>query len=320
MAELIGVITDIDLNPMEAVVRFADGRTERFAYDQEHGSDYRSWYEELVPDAEAVRSDSDFPTERDGRRWRACVYKHAGGVTVTLRAHPLEMPVLGELGLGRESELLSLCRGSGLTVFVGPTGSGKSATMTACIRALLKSGELGKAITIEAPIEVLHDDPMIHQRQVGVHVTSMAAGIISAMRQYPQTLVIGEIRSPDAAKEVIDVAFSGHRVLATLHADSVKGAIERLWRLLDDQHDEMLPAALQGVVAQHLVRFPGAAIPVWESLAVDEECRAVLSQGMAGITQLGYHQKRQGRFRLQDCALRLARERQIPREHLSRWI
>lgn len=191
--------------------------------------------------------------------------------------------------------------------------------MAACIAALADDGLLGKAITIEDPIEVDFDHPRIHQREVGVHVPDFAAGLTSALRQTPRIIVIGELRQPEAAQIAVQAALTGHRVLTTVHAGSVGGAIDRLWSLLDDQHDEMLPGALAGVVAQHMVRFPGGTVPVWETLEIDAPCRALLAQGSDSIPQLGFHQHRQGRGRLVDCARRLVTQG-VPRESLSSWL
>lgn len=312
------MICDIDLNPASVVVRQADGGASCLAYGAPEAEHYRGWYTQVMEASKKMSGDADFSLSLDGLRWRASVYEHLDGVTASLRRLPNQVRPLVDLGFVPET-ILSLFQKAGLIVFAGPTGAGKSATMAACIQALSDAGLLGKAICIESPIEYVYDSPLIHQREVGPHVASFADGIVSAMRQFPQTLVIGEIRTPDAAAVAVDAAFSGHRVLATLHADSAGGAIERLWSLLDDQHDEMLPSALQGVMTQHLLRLPEGVFPVWETLAIDDPCRAVLAQGAQAIPQLAFHQKRQQRPQLHECALLLRREG-VPVEMLARWL
>ncbi|MCB1733706.1 MAG: Flp pilus assembly complex ATPase component TadA [Gammaproteobacteria bacterium] len=314
----LNTITDIDLNRDVAVVTTAEGTVTAIRYSAPEGSVYRDWYQRLMPSEQSNSGDQDFTVDLGDQRWRACVYGHHHGRSASLRALPTTMPELQSLGF-EEDQLLSLCSGTGLVLFAGPTGAGKSSTMAAVIRSQLARGCLGKTITIEHPIEYDHGDPLIHQREVGTHVDSFAEGVRNALRQFPKTIVIGEIREPEAAAAAIDAGLSGHRVLATIHADSVRQAIERMWDRLDDQGDEMLPGALQGVVAQHLVRTPAGALPVWESLAIDDECRAVLSRGAEAINQLGYHQTRQRRPMLHECARQLMRDG-VATELLSQWL
>ena len=104
-------------------------------------------------------------------------------------------------------------------------------------------------------VDYLHHKDMIFQREVGTKVKDFKTGLVDAVRANPTTIVIGEIRDTETALEAVRAGLNGHRVLATLHASSIKEAISRLWAFLNDQGDELLVQSLQGIVAQHLIHI-----------------------------------------------------------------
>ena len=224
----------------------------------------------------------DFTAELNNQRYRVHLFHSHRGWNAALRLLPSKILSFKELGIDQE-ELLSICKSTGLVLFCGPTGSGKSTTMNCVIDSLLTSKELGVTITIEDPIEYLHLKDEIFQREVNTDVNSFKDGMIEAVRANPTTIVIGEIRDSATAIEAVRAGLNGHRVFATLHASNVKEAISRLWAFLDDQGDELLVQALQGIVAQHLVNITNSQkYFLCETLKIDNQTKNILYQVLKG--------------------------------------
>jgi type II secretory ATPase GspE/PulE/Tfp pilus assembly ATPase PilB-like protein len=159
---------------------------------------------------------------------------------------------LDHLGLLQRdfNRLLAMLHGpGGLILVTGPTGSGKTTTLYACLRQL-NNGQR-KINTIEDPIE--YALPGIRQSQVNPRLdVDFAEMLRSVLRQAPDVIMIGEVRDPQTAETAVRAANSGHLVLATLHAPIAPGAIPTLLNL--GVHPHYLANALVGVVAQRLVR------------------------------------------------------------------
>jgi type II secretory ATPase GspE/PulE/Tfp pilus assembly ATPase PilB-like protein len=160
---------------------------------------------------------------------------------------------LGDLGLPRgvAAELERfLRRNSGLLLLTGPAGSGKTTTIYACLRALAEWGER-HVITIEDPAEQIV--PGIMQTEVNeARGLTYAQAARHLLRQDPQVLVVGEIRDEETANLVVRAGLTGHMVIATLHAGSCQGVIERLLVLCEDKYSAV--SAVELVLNQRLVR------------------------------------------------------------------
>jgi len=172
----------------------------------------------------------------NGRHYRVERTIAGDGVQYCARKMPISVPNLKRLGLpdGLYKYLLSLSGRSGLILLAGPTGSGKSTTISALLQEYL-SQKGGYCYTIEDPIELPLD---------GVYVTPSGElglckqtvppdgiweeGIKSALRSKPRYIYLGEIRSPDVASEALRAATSGHLVLSTIHANNVSDSINSL--------------------------------------------------------------------------------------------
>ena len=225
----------------------------------------------------ASHETKDFSVELDGRRFRVHLFHSKLGWTAALRLLPEVIMPFKELNINEE-EVLSVASGTGLTLFCGPTAAGKSTTMCTVVDTLLKQGKLGIAITIEDPIEYLFDSETIFQREVGSDVTSFAQGLIDAVRATPRTIVIGEIRDKKTAFEAVRAGLNGHRVFATLHAISIKEAVSRIRSLLgEEEHNNLLIQALQGICVQYLVHKDGYNHCIYETLEFDHKVKNVLS-------------------------------------------
>jgi type II secretory ATPase GspE/PulE/Tfp pilus assembly ATPase PilB-like protein len=178
---------------------------------------------------------------------------HGEDVTFRLLDRENRLLNLDQLGLGRrEHNLLvtMLSSPSGLILVTGPTGSGKTTTLYACLNHL-NNGER-KINTIEDPVEYAIGG--IRQSQVNPKIDLGFADLLrSILRQAPDVIMVGEIRDPETAATAVHAANSGHLVLATLHAPSTVGAVESMMNL--GVHRHFMASALQGVLTQRLVRL-----------------------------------------------------------------
>jgi len=262
----------------------------------------------------------DFSLTWQGGRWRGQLYHCSKGWMVALRQMPYEEPNLTRFGFKLE-DLLKISDKTGLVLFAGPTGAGKSTTMAGLMYELQRRGLLGDTVTIEDPIEYLFDDPFIQQREVGVDVESFHAGIHEAMRQGPDTIMVGEIRHPKTAEIAVEAGLTGHRVLASVHAESVEEACSRMFALLDSHHGDLLPQAIQGIVAQHLIRnTDGRVVTLYEFLDFDRAAKTVLAGGADSLPRLIHEQFRQRNQTLKDSAMHHLTEGRVERKDVVRWI
>lgn len=315
-------VVDIRLCEDFAAVRYQNG--EKKIYEKERLADsileklYLAILEEYQPSH--TYETKDFSRTWNGGRWRGQLYHYTGGWMIALRQMPYKRPDLRRFGFDVDS-LVDLSAKTGLTLFVGPTGAGKSTTMAGMMYELQRRQLLGDTVTIEDPIEYLYDDPFIQQREVGVDVESFHMGIHEAMRQTPETIMVGEIRHPQTAEIAVQAGLTGHRVLATLHAESVEEACGRMFALLDDHHDELLPQAIQGIVAQHLVRNKdGRVLTVYETLRFTRAAKSVLAGGPDVLPQLVHEQSKQKSRTLKDSALHYLSAGLAERSDLKRWL
>jgi twitching motility protein PilU len=150
----------------------------------------------------------------------------------------------------------------GLVLFVGGTGTGKSTSLAALI-GYRNENTFGHIITIEDPIEYVHEHKncVITQREVGVDTESFESGLVNAMRQAPDVILIGEIRTRDTMDKAIIFAETGHLCLATLHANNAYQALERILNFFpEDRHNQLymdLSMNLHAIISQRLLRLRG---------------------------------------------------------------
>ncbi|MDM7322191.1 MAG: ATPase, T2SS/T4P/T4SS family [Gammaproteobacteria bacterium] len=174
---------------------------------------------------------------------------------LTLRLIPDRPPELEALHLPVQVQQFTRPQ-RGILLVSGATGAGKSSTIAAIVNRLYREYPL-HIITIEDPIEFLYPDDhaagVVTQREVGPHgdVASFAAGVHEAMRQCPDVIVIGEIRDQDTAAAAVRAAESGHYVIASIHARSSLGAVQKLGSLYQESFVEAtLASILTGVIYQ----------------------------------------------------------------------
>jgi twitching motility protein PilU len=183
----------------------------------------------------------DFAISEPGLgRFRVNVFHQRGNVAMVLRYITSELPTLDELGMPEQMKELVMLR-RGLVLMVGATGSGKSTTLAAMINHRNEKTS-SHIITIEEPIEFLHPNKqsIVNQREVGLDTKSYARALKSAMRGAPDVLQIGEIRDHESMQSAIDMAGTGHLVLATLHSNNAPETLDRIINMYPpEQHAQV---------------------------------------------------------------------------------
>ena len=205
-------------------------------------------------------------------RFRVNVFRQRGVVGLAIRRVRAEVPTFEELRLPPVMATLASSP-RGLILITGPTGTGKTTTIAAMIGHINRT-KRAHIVTVEDPIEVVHDDQLsiVQQREIGIDTDSYASALRHVIRQDPDVIFIGEIRDPASALAAIQAAETGHLVISTLHTID---AMETLNRVLDlfppEQQREIrtsFAGALRGIVSQRLVsRADGKGrVPVVEVL------------------------------------------------------
>ena len=201
----------------------------------------------------------DFAISEPGLgRFRVNVFHQRGNVAMVLRYITAEMPTLEELGMPQQLEELVMLR-RGLVLMVGASGNGKSTTLAAMINHRNEKTS-SHIITIEDPIEFLHPNKqsIVNQREVGLDTKSYGRALKSAMRAAPDVIQIGEIRDRESMQSAIDMAGTGHLVLATLHSNNAPETLDRIINMFpQEQHRQVftdLGHYLRAIISQRLVR------------------------------------------------------------------
>jgi twitching motility protein PilT len=191
-------------------------------------------------------------------RFRVNVFRHLNGIGAVFRGIPSKALTLEELGMPKALQQLSTAT-RGLILVTGKTGSGKSTTLAAMIDAI-NSRVKGHILTIEDPIEFVHQRKscLISQREVGVHSSSFADALHSALREDPDAILVGELRDLETMSIAMTAAEMGVLVMGTLHTNGAAATIDRVVNIFPaDKQDHvrnMLSTSLRGVVSQQLLK------------------------------------------------------------------
>ena len=171
----------------------------------------------------------DFSLELKGiARFRVNAMRQNRGEAVVFRVIPSKILTLEQLGLPKV--LKEICQNErGLVLVTGPTGSGKSTTLAAMID-ILNSSMKGHIITIEDPIEFVHESKkcLINQRELGAHTLSFGNALRSALREDPDIILVGEMRDLETISLALTAAETGHLVFSTLHTSGAPKTVDRV--------------------------------------------------------------------------------------------
>lgn len=190
-------------------------------------------------------------------RFRVSAFVQRSSTGMVLRRIETRIPEFEELNLPPIIKDLALVK-RGLIVFVGATGTGKSTSLAAMLGYRNKHTD-GHIISIEDPIEFLHNHRgcIVTQREVGIDTESYEVALKNTLRQAPDVILIGEIRTRAVMEHALTFAETGHLVLSTLHANNANQAIERILHFFPEERMEQammdLSLNLKGIVAQQLI-------------------------------------------------------------------
>jgi twitching motility protein PilT len=194
-------------------------------------------------------------------RFRVNAFRQRGAVSFALRVIPTNVPTFEALGLpegvGRLAE-----EHRGLILVTGATGSGKTTTLASIIDYINRTRR-SHIVTVEDPIEIMHGDHLsiVNQREVGLDTESFGQALRRALRQDPDTILIGELRDAETAQTALQAAESGHLVFSTLHtidaAETVGRMIEFFPPAKQQQIRTILAGVLRGVISQRLLPRTG---------------------------------------------------------------
>jgi twitching motility protein PilT len=211
-------------------------------------------------------------------RFRVNIMKQRGSPMIVMRAIPVEIPTVEDLGLPPVINRIAATR-RGMILVTGITGAGKSSTMAAMINWMNMNRRL-HIVTLENPIEFLHRDNLcsITQRDIGTDTESFESGLRSVLRQDPDVILIGEMRDKVTIETALKAAETGHLVISTLHTKNAVQTISRIIAVFDPNEQEMirvrLSESLQAVISQRLVqRSDGGRVAAMEIMPVTSTIR-----------------------------------------------
>jgi twitching motility protein PilT len=220
-------------------------------------------------------------------RFRVNIFLQRGSIGAVMRSIPSKIPTLDDLRVPQVVKRLTQ-KPRGLILVTGPTGSGKSTTLAACID-LINSTRDTHIITIEDPIEYLHrhKKSMINQRELDLDTKSFTRALRSALREDPDVILIGEMRDLETMEAAITIAETGHLVFATLHTNTAAGSIDRIVDVFpphqQTQIRTQLSMNLEAVLSQQLLPRTGGVgrVPAVEILVVTPAVRNLIRENKA---------------------------------------
>jgi twitching motility protein PilT len=233
-----------------------------------------------VGDLDIAYQDEDLP------RFRVNAYRQRGNTSFAFRVIPKTVPSFEQLNLPVGVTKLAH-EHRGLVLVTGATGSGKTTTLAAMIDYMNRNRKQ-HIITIEDPIEILHPDhaSIVNQREVGLDTESFGQALRRALRQDPDTILIGELRDAETAQTALQAAESGHLVMSTLHTIDAAETVGRMIEFFPPEKQEVIRAilagVLRGVISQRLLpKVDGGRVAAVEVMVMNARIADLIREGRA---------------------------------------
>ncbi len=251
------------MQPLEGHRTISADRLAQLLLELADDDTYRSFVE---------HADADFAYAIKGlARFRANYFADRKGMGAVFRQIPMD--ILTPEAIGLPTKVLDLCwLTKGLVLVTGPTGSGKSTTLASMVDFINRNRD-DHIITIEDPIEFVHDNKrcLVNQREVGRHTRSFKAALRAALREDPDVILVGELRDLETIHIALETAETGHLVFGTLHTTTAPSTVDRLIdQFPGDQQAQirtMLGESMRGVIGQTLLRRKtGGRVAAYEVL------------------------------------------------------
>jgi twitching motility protein PilT len=231
-------------------------------------------------DLDIAYQDGDLP------RFRVNAYRQRSATSFAFRVIPKTVPTFEQLNLPVGVQKLAH-EHRGLILVTGATGSGKTTTLAAMIDYMNRNRKQ-HIITIEDPIEILHPDHncIVNQREVGLDTESFGQALRRALRQDPDTILIGELRDAETAQTALQAAESGHLVLSTLHTIDAAETVGRMIEFFPPEKQEVIRAimagVLRGVISQRLLpKVDGGRVAAVEVMVMNARIADLIREGRA---------------------------------------
>jgi twitching motility protein PilT len=253
-------------------------------------------------------------------RFRINLHRERGHAAATIRALPVKVPALGELGLPAEVGHLAGLR-RGLVLIGGAAGAGKSTTLAAVVNEI-NQRDARHIVTIEDPVEYEHEHlrSIIEQVEVGTDAPDFPTALRAALRQAPDVLVVGEMRDPESMAIAVSAAETGHLVLSTLHTTDVASAISRISDSFPVERQstirQELAMAISAVLTQTLLPSrKGGRIPAVELLMIGYGARQhIRHNALQHLNQEITMTKGKGSITMEESLARLVRDGHLDRD------
>ncbi len=314
--------SDLHLSVGRPPIFRLSGRMEPIRYRTLDRSDFTQLLEAITPAhlwAEFVETgDVDFAYEIPNvSRFRVNLFRQERGDAAVLRVIPTKLMTVAQLGLPESIRKIVHLR-SGLVLVTGPTGSGKSTTLSAIINEMNETRRM-HFVTIEDPIEFVHPNKksLMSQREIGPHSRSFSTALRAAVREDPDAILVGEMRDLETISMALAAAETGVLVFGTLHTNSAAKTIDRVVNVFPADRQPgvrgTLASVLKGVVAQQLLRKKKggrcAAVEIlFGSNAMASMIRDGKSNQISGLIKLG---KKDGMIAMDDALKALVDDESI---------
>lgn len=333
--------SDLHLSVGRPPIFRLSGRMEPIRYRTLDRSDFTQLLEAITPahlwEEFLETGDVDFAYEVPNvSRFRVNLFRQERGDAAVLRVIPTKLMTVAQLGLPESIRKIVHLR-SGLVLVTGPTGSGKSTTLSAIINEMNETRKM-HFVTIEDPIEFVHPNKksLMSQREIGPHSKSFSTALRAAVREDPDAILVGEMRDLETISMALAAAETGVLVFGTLHTNSAAKTIDRVVNVFPADRQPgvrgTLANVLKGVVAQQLLRKKkGGRCAAVEILFGSNAMASMIRDGkthqISGLIKLG---KKDGMVAMDDALKALVEdesieplaglEKSIDKDEFRKWL